>query len=191
MKSLLCALMIFSLTHVATASEVQTVKHVDIERYLGTWYEIASIPQRFQKKCASHVKAEYSFAEKGQIKVVNSCKTKDGEIKKAEARAKPIDGDDSNSKLKVTFVKFIGWIYLFGGNYWIIDLADDYSYAVVGDPTREYAWILSRTRGISSSDLEAAVRSLEVNGYDTCELITTIQDGGFSEREALCGVVKN
>lgn len=190
MKFSLCILLIFTATHSFAKKEVETVSHVDLERYLGTWYEIASIPQRFQKDCASSVEANYSLAESGEVKVVNSCKKKDGEIKKAEARAKVVSKDDSNSKLKVTFVKFIGWLYMLGGNYWIIDLADDYSYAVVGDPSAEYAWILSRTHEISQDDLEKAMNSLVKNGYDTCDLITTIQDGGFSERKPLCEVVK-
>jgi len=170
-------------------NNVETVKHVDLNRYLGTWYEIASIPQSFQKKCVANTVAEYSLTKNGFIKVLNSCDTKTGERKTAEARAKVID-KESNAKLKVTFVKIFDWVFSFGGNYWILDLAEDYSYAVVGDPTTEFGWILSRTPQLSHADLVSAEKNLAKNGYDTCKLLTSIQNGGFSERIPLCEVVK-
>lgn len=169
-------------------SNVQTVKHVDLDRYLGTWYEIASIPQSFQKMCVGNTVAEYSFTKNGLVKVLNSCDTKTGARKTAEARAKVID-KESNAKLKVTFVKIFDWVFSFGGNYWILDLAEDYSYAVVGDPSTDYAWILSRTPELSFNDLVSAEKNLAKNGYDTCKVLTSIQDGGFSERKPLCEVV--
>lgn len=172
-----------------TGSIVQTVESVDLNRYIGTWYEIASIPQSFQKKCVANSKAQYSLTKNKLIKVLNSCETKNGDTKEAEARAKVVSQDNSNSKLKVTFVKIFDWVFSFGGNYWILALADDYSYAVVGDPTTEYAWILSRTPQMSQSDLEEAHKALKQNGYDTCKILTTIQDGGFSERKPLCEIV--
>ena len=168
------------------ATEVRTVDYVDLERYLGTWYEIASIPQRFQKNCYSHTQAEYSFASNGQIKVINSCLTQNEEQEMVEGRAKVAIDDGSNAKLKVTFVRFLDWVYLFAGNYWIIDLANDYSYAVVGDPTAQYAWILSRTPSLPLQSLEMAKRALISNGYDLCQLMTSIQDGGFTEKRPLC-----
>lgn len=170
-------------------SQVQTVDSVDLNRYLGTWYEIASIPQSFQKACVGNTVAEYSLTKANTVKVLNSCDTKTGARKTAEARAKIVD-KDSNAKLKVTFVKIFNWVYSFGGNYWILDLAEDYSYAVVGDPTTEYAWILSRTPQMSHDDLVAANQNLLKNGYDTCKVLTSIQDGGFSERKTLCEVLK-
>lgn len=193
MKSLLCFLFVLStgqvLASLNNSKPVQTVEYVDLNRYTGTWYEVASIPQSFQKKCVSNSKAQYSLTKGKLIKVVNSCETKTGDTKTAEARAKVVSTDGSNSKLKVTFVKIFDWVFSFGGNYWIIALADDYSYAVVGDPTTEYAWILSRTPQMSQIDLELAAKSLEANGYDTCKLLTTIQDNGFTEKKPLCEVV--
>lgn len=170
-------------------SNVQTVDYVDLNRYLGTWYEIASIPQSFQRQCVGNTTAEYSLTKANTIKVLNSCDTKSGARKTAEARAKIVD-KDSNAKLKVTFVKIFNWVYSFGGSYWILDLAEDYSYAVVGDPTTEYAWILSRTPQMSHEDLVAANENLVKNGYDTCKVLTSIQNGGFSERKPLCELLK-
>lgn len=170
-------------------SNVQTVENVDLDRYLGTWYEIASIPQSFQRQCVGNTVAEYSLTKSNTIKVLNSCDTKTGARKTAEARAKVVD-KETNAKLKVTFVKIFDWVYSFGGNYWILDLAEDYSYAVVGDPSAEYAWILSRTPQLSFDDLTRANANLLKNGYDTCKVLTSIQDGGFSERKPLCEVLK-
>jgi apolipoprotein D and lipocalin family protein len=175
--------------YVQAKTPVTTVDFVNLDQYLGKWYEVASIPQFFQRKCVGNTTAEYSGTNGELIKVVNSCDTKSGKRQSAEARAKVTD-KTTNAKLKVTFVKMFDWIFAFGGNYWIIDLAEDYSYAVVGEPSKEYAWILSRTPAISEQDLAAATKSLISNGYDLCLVLSSIQDGGFQERKPLCEIVK-
>jgi apolipoprotein D and lipocalin family protein len=175
----------FQSTEVSSLPPVETVGSVDLNKYLGTWYEIASIPQWFQKKCDSNTQAAYSLDSDGKIVVSNSCKTKEGLTEVAEGRAKVVD-TVTNSKLKVTFVKFFGWCFLFGGNYWIIDLPADYSYVVVGDPSRGYAWILSRTPALSGEKMILAEAALKKQGYDTCQLLTSLQDGGLTERRPLC-----
>lgn len=160
-------------------AQVQTVPYVDLQRYLGEWYEIAAIPQSFQKQCVSNTRAEYSEAENNSIKVVNSCATKDGDVSSAEGRARVVD-TTSSAKLRVTFVNILGrWIYLFGGDYWIIDLQPEYEYAVVGHPDRTYGWILSRTPSIDHDVLDEIGRNLMKNGYDLCEFRMTQQDGGY------------
>lgn len=171
-------------------SPVKTVEQVDLNKYIGKWYEVASIPQWFQKDCIANTTAEYSFAEDNYLVVDNSCEQENGERKRAEGRAKVVD-KDTNAKLKVTFVKLFKWIFAFGGKYWILDLAPDYSYAVVGDPTREYAWILSRTPTLPQDKLIAAELALKAQGYDTCKVLTSLQDGGFTEKTPLCEVVES
>lgn len=186
MKTLVIfAMLIISSFSFAKTKPVQTVSQVDLQRYLGEWYEIASIPQSFQKMCVRNVKAQYSLASNGLIKVVNSCETKNGDIKTANARAKVTD-KNSNAKLKVTFVKIFDWVFSLGGNYWILDLDKDYSLAVVGDPTREYGWILSRTKEVSPQVWERVKAVLEKNDYDLCKFKTTIQDNNSDERSSLC-----
>ncbi len=149
-------------------------------------FEIASIPQYFQRDCVANTTAEYTILEDGLVKVINSCDTQSGERKQAEGRAKNEDLN-TNSKLKVTFVKFFDWIFLFGGNYWIIDLDSEYRFAVVGDPSRKYSWILSRTPELSSETLNLIKENLKKQGYDTCLLLTSIQENGnFKERKRLC-----
>src|SRR6478609_896075 len=119
---------------------LETVPYVDLQKYTGTWYEIASFPQRFQKGCHCS-KADYKLNPEGYVEVHNSCRKDSATGKLKEVTGKAFITDPkTNSKLKVQF------FWPFKGNYWIIDLAEDYSYAVVGEPGREYLWILSRTR---------------------------------------------
>jgi apolipoprotein D and lipocalin family protein len=171
----------------AGAQPLQTVPEVDLQRYLGKWYEIASIPQYFQRQCVGDAMAEYAQAG-ADIAVTNSCRTENGERSVAQGRARVVDAA-SRAKLEVTFVKLFGWLYLLGGDYWVIDLAADYRYAVVGHPDRDYAWILSRQPALAMPDMIAIEQRLRENGYDSCALLTTIQSGGMSEKMPLCTVV--
>ncbi len=173
---------------IAMAQSLATVDHVDLDRYLGKWYEIASIPQFFQRQCVRDVSAEYAL-KSGAISVINRCTTASGEVSEAEGQARVVD-TLSNAKLEVTFVKLFGWRYLFGGDYWVIDLAPDYRYAVVGHPSRKYAWVLAKTPQVSSQDLSAIEARLKANGYDTCGLLTTAQTPALAVRMPLCEAVK-
>lgn len=167
MKLLLSGLiLLFSMISNAQTAELQTVPHVDLKRYLGKWYDIASFPQSFQKGC-SCTTAEYSLNDDGSIKVVNSC-NKDGKLKVSKGKASVVD-KETNAKLSVTF------FWPFKGKYWIIDLADDYSYAVVGHPNRKYLWILSRTRQINPEVYEGILSRIRANGYDLSKLKKTEQ----------------
>jgi apolipoprotein D and lipocalin family protein len=166
--------------------DVQTVPFVNLEKYLGRWYEVASIPQTFQKKCVKNTQANYEVDENsGYIVVNNTCTETDGYIKTAEGRAR-IENEESQAELKVTFVKLINWVFTFGGDYWVIGLQRDYQWAVVGHPSREYAWILSRDPNMSKRSLRAAHTILVKNGYDTCTLLVSIQDGGRQISQPLC-----
>jgi len=142
---------------------LEVVDHVDLSRYLGTWHEIASIPSWFQEKCAYGVTANYSLRADGDVAVLNSCYTENGELRQAKGRAWVVD-ETTNAKLKVSFLPF--GLKLFGGDYWIIDLGPDYEYAVVGHPQREYGWILSRTSELPEQTLSGIISRLEQKGYD-------------------------
>lgn len=143
---------------------LETVKKVSLDRYLGTWYEIARYDQSFQKGC-SHVTATYALKDNGDISVVNRCQTKDGKRKSATGTAYAID--ETNSKLKVTF------FWPFYGKYWILMLDEAYSYAVVGDPSREYLWILSRTTTLSPDVKAKILQTLPTLGYKVEPLLWT------------------
>jgi apolipoprotein D and lipocalin family protein len=148
---------------------LQTVGHVDLARYLGTWYEIASFPQRFQRGCTATT-ATYSIRADGDIEVVNRCRkgSPSGPEEVARGRARVVDRA-SNAKLEVSFFR------PFWGGYWIIDLAPDYSYAVVGHPSRDYLWLLSRSPVMQASTYAAVIARLNAAGYETGRLVRTVQ----------------
>jgi len=148
---------------------LKTVSHVDLEKYLGTWYEIAKFPQGFEKGC-TNVTADYSLREDGKISVVNSC-LKDGKPKITDGVAS-INDKESNAKLDVQFQ------WPFSGKYWIIALAPDYSYAVVGHPNRKYLWILNRKPVMDSMTYNHLVLVAAGRGFDIRKLEKTLQDVG-------------
>lgn len=152
-------------------SEPVTVSFVDLNKYAGIWYEIAKIPNSFQDHCAYGTKAEYIIRADGDIDVINSCYDKDNDLDVAEGLAKVVD-KNSNSKLEVSFVSIFG-IHLFWGDYWIIGLAKNYEYAIVGHPERKYGWILSRTTAMTSEKLNDAYSILKEQGYDTKDFVMT------------------
>ncbi|MEI8201646.1 MAG: lipocalin family protein [Bacteroidota bacterium] len=147
---------------------LKTVVQVDVEKYLGKWYEIASYPQRFQKGCHCTT-AEYSLSEKGYLIVENRCNKFAVNGKPAYIKGKAfVVKNSGNAKLLVQF------FWPFRGKYWIIDLADDYRYAVVSHPSRKYLWILSRTPDILPDDYHSIISRLELDGFDLEKLQATI-----------------
>ena len=151
-------------------SLLQTVQHVDLNRYQARWYEIARYPNWFEKKCDRDVTAEYSKKDNGDIRVVNTCVTQSGKINQSVGTAKIVD-KSTNAKLKVTF------FWPFYGNYWVIDLGDNYEYAVVGEPSRDYLWILSRTPMMPDSVYRQITDGLTVKEYQSSKLVKTRQTG--------------
>jgi len=150
---------------------LEVVGSVDLERYLGTWYEIASYPAWFQRGCTA-VTAEYSRRDDGLIRVVNSCNqgSLEGKLKQSTGRAKVVEGSN-NAKLKVSFFG------PFWGDYWIIDLDPEYRWAVVGVPSRKYLWVLSRTPVMDNALYQEIVSRLQAKGYDKERLVRTLQAG--------------
>jgi apolipoprotein D and lipocalin family protein len=142
-------------------------KHVDLQRYLGRWYEIARYEQSFQKGCEG-VTADYALAGDGSIEVVNSCRKPDGKISEARGRAKVVD-PETNAKLKVSF---FGPFY---GDYWILDRADDYSWSIVGEPSGRYLWILNRHPTPTEAEVQKLIDRAKSLGYDTSMLLRTKQ----------------
>jgi apolipoprotein D and lipocalin family protein len=149
------------------------VKDVDLNRYLGRWYEIALIPVWFQKECAGGTTAEYTLVKEGVVSVVNRCCTRDGKVKEAKGRAWVVDMK-TPAKLKVSFFSLFG-VWLFAGHYWIIDLDPEYQYAVIGHPSRNLGWILSRTPKLPDEVLKGIVERLEANGYTFSQFKMTNQ----------------
>lgn len=147
---------------------LEVVPHVDLQRYTGLWYEIARYPNRFQKDCFGS-RATYSLREDGRIGVLNECYkgSAEGKLKSARGKARVID-EKSNAKLKVSF------FWPFYGDYWIIELDEDYRYAVIGHPERKYLWILSRDRTMDDALYNKIMYRLEtVHKYDTSGILRT------------------
>jgi len=155
----------------AQSQTLQTVPYVDLQKYQGKWYEIASYPQRFQKGCHCTT-AEYTLSSEGFVIVENKC-NKDsvtGKLSYIKGKAFVVK-NSGNAKLKVQF------FWPFKGKYWIIDLADDYSYAVVSHPNRKYLWILSRTPKMTNAVYQQIISRLKEKGFDLSKIQLTRQIG--------------
>ncbi|NLE59898.1 MAG: lipocalin family protein [Planctomycetes bacterium] len=148
---------------------LDVVESVDLTRYAGKWYEIASYPTPFQAGCTGTT-AEYTLRDDGKVTVVNTCNTGalDGPVDRIEGSARVPDPEVS-AKLKVSFFP------LFEADYWIIDLGPDYEYAVVGEPSRRFLWILSRTPTMDEAVYEEIISRLPEKGYDPDRLVRTLQ----------------
>ena len=151
-----------------TKQDLETVSRVDLARYTGQWYEIARLPNGFQKKCADSVSANYTLRSDGSIKVVNRCRKASGAFTTATGKAKIVN-KTTNAKLKVTF------FWPFYGDYWILDLGPNYEYSVVGNRSRKYLWILSRTPQIDEGLYQRLLANMQRKGFDTTKMIRTVQ----------------
>jgi len=153
----------------ANSQPLQTVANVDLKKYAGKWFEIATYPQRFQKGCTCTT-AEYTATDNGYIIVENRCNKGSVNGKKSYIKGKAfVEKNSGNAKLKVQF------FWPFKGKYWIIDLADDYSYAVVSHPNKKYLWILSRTPKMDENTYQKIIKRLLIKGFDMAKLQVTKQ----------------
>jgi len=148
----------------AAGAAPTVVESLDVERYMGLWYAIASIPTTFERQCVAGTTAEYTLLDDGKIEVANTCLTEDGEPDRAVGRAWTPNPEEP-TKLKVSFVRFLGF-WLFPGAYWVIDLDPEYRFAVVGHPSYRYGWILSRTPTLDQETMDGIIERLEAQGYD-------------------------
>lgn len=142
----------------APVAPMPTVAAVDLDRYLGTWHEIALIPNRFQAQCAGDTQAEY-LREDDTLRVINRCRQSDGTPESARGVAEVVDGSN-NAKLRVSFFR------PFYGDYWVLALDPDYRRVLVGEPGRRYGWILSRTPVMAEAEVAALLDRAEALGYD-------------------------
>jgi apolipoprotein D and lipocalin family protein len=159
-----------------TPPPVRAVPLVDLDRYAGAWFEIARFPNRFQRRCVGDVRATYGCRADGRIDVVNQCRTAEGETE-VRGVARVID-DQSFAKLKVRFAPtWLSWLPMVCGDYWIIGLAPDYSWAVVGALGRDYLWILARAPHLDDASTAAARAAAWDNGFDVTRLVPTSHTG--------------
>jgi len=153
----------------AEPAPLPTVAEVDLARYAGTWYEIALIPNRFQKQCVADTRATYR-PQDGGIEVINRCRTADGQTDEAKGRAKIVP-DSGNAKLRVSF------FWPFYGDYWVLALDPDYRNVLVGEPRRQYGWVLSREREMTAARFEDLMARAQALGYAREAFVKTPQTG--------------
>ena len=159
-----------------SSGDLKVVPELDLNRYAGLWYEIARLPNRFQKMCVSDVTATYELLDDGKVSVTNACLDSKGATERAEGIARVANSEGPTSKLEVRFApSFLSFLPFVWGDYWVIDLDPDYRYAVVGNPDRSYLWILSRTPELDSSVFEQILGKIDAQGYDTSLLVKTLQ----------------
>jgi apolipoprotein D and lipocalin family protein len=158
-----------------THADLKTVPDLKLPRYLGTWYEIARLPMKHEPDGCTDVSAHYSLKENGHVAVLNRCRM-DGEIEEAEGEACPVDND--SARLEVSFLpKGLRWIPFTKGDYWVIQVAPDYSVALVGSPDRKYLWLLSRTPTLDTTVQDHYLAQARQQGFDLGPLIQTPHTG--------------
>jgi apolipoprotein D and lipocalin family protein len=180
MRQLTILIFIISFCGCRNHEPLQTVSFVDLKKYSGRWYEIARLPQRFQKGCVCTTADYLPTESEKKIKIINQCRNEhpDGKLRRAEGVAKVVE-NSGNSKLSVSF------FWPFYGKYWIIALAGDYSWAVVGHPNRKSLWILSRNPTLDPIILnELKSKAMEL-GFNTARLIEADPQGCNYENKNL------
>ena len=156
---------------------VASVAELDLGRYVGKWYEIASFPMFFQRQCIGDTTAEYGLTPEGRVSVTNRCRTDSG-FDQATGEASVVEGS-RNARLKVSF------FWPFRSDYWVVGLDADYRWAVVGNPNRKYLWVLSRTPQLPQNQLDAALKAAATQGFDLMQLRYTVQGDPGKAPQAL------
>jgi apolipoprotein D and lipocalin family protein len=178
------------ITSFKLAFAIETVKTVDLSRTMGTWYEIASIPNMWQADCNKNTKSSFSPKKDGTFEVKKSCITKTGQQKQNTGEGIVIQNKTS-AEYKVNFVPLLHFLGWFTGLYKMILLDPEYRFAVIGEDKFEYGWILARRQNIPPRDLAEIETQVRALGYDTCKFMITIQERGpHHENVTLCQAVK-
>ena len=146
------------------------VPTLDLQRYIGTWHEIAHLPMFFQRQCVDRISATYTPLPDGTIEVRNACRTKGGSMNESVGVARPVEGHPG--QLKVRFAPdWLSWLPLVWADYWVIDLDPDYQWAVVGGPSHKYLWVLSRTPTMERALFERLRARARERGYPVDKMI--------------------
>lgn len=157
-------------------TDVTAIPNLDLNRYLGRWYEIVRLPLKYEDEAATDISAHYSFNDNGAVRVDNRCFDKDKQPSQAIGEAKPID--DTNAKLKVNFLPAgLRWLPFTDGDYWVLKIDADYRVALVGTPDRKFLWVLARERSIPTATLDEYLSEARRQGFDLAKLITPHHTG--------------
>ena len=184
-----CLTLLLGLLWIPCALALTPVTGFDLERYLGTWYEIAAIPGFLQSRCARDTNTEYSVAENGAIAVKSRCLRADGTSELNEGRARALE-PSLPSVLKITSVHFLGiWWYPFGRESIIIALDPGYRWLASAHPSLRYGRILAREPSLSNEALKSIAPTLVEEGFDLCAFVLTPQTGGRDRPAKLCEIL--
>lgn len=152
---------------------LQAIARLDVPRYLGTWYEIAKYPNRFQRQCARDTQAIYTAAPEGRLTVTNQCTTEEGTRTEAIGEARQVGASDS-PRLQVRFApRWLSFLPQVWGNYWVVDLDPGYTLVAVSEPQREYLWILARSPSVAPAQYQALLARLQAQGFDLSRLVVS------------------
>lgn len=175
MKKLLGLSLVASLIGCATPNnDLPTQANVDLNKYAGTWYEQARLPNRFQDECAGDVQADYTLRPDNTIEVINQCRKIDGstEVAVGEGRMARAFEPRDPARLEVRFApKWTSWLPMVWGDYWIMKLEGDYQYSLVGTPDRKYLWVLSRDKDASDAVVNQLLDYAEAHGFKVDNVI--------------------
>jgi len=170
--TLLVALLLSNQKTIGASDPIETVPYVNLEAYMGTWYEIARYENRFPKKCQA-IKVNYQL-KNNYISVLNECITRNSPKENIRlAGIAYVKDPQTNAKLKISFTPIFKYLGLFAGDYWIMELDHDYRYALIGAPDLKYLWIISRTPDLSGNILEKLIDIAEINGFDRHKILVT------------------
>lgn len=182
-KHIITSIAFFSIAATAqtpspASQPLATVQSIDLQRYQGVWHQVALYPNKFQKSCASNTRAQYTPQDGGTVQVINLCRTVDGKemsvVGQARAATATILSNNQLTppQLQVRFAPpWLSWLPFVWGDYWVIQIANDYRYAVVGEPKREFLWVLARETQLSTADWSAIEARLKEQGYDPTQLV--------------------
>ncbi len=165
---------VIALATVFASPPVESVPQVDAQRYAGTWYELARMPNRFQDQCVGDVTASYRPLADGALEVVNRCREGSSRWSEVAGRAVKADESGSGARWKVSFLpRWLQWLPVARGDYWVVMLDADYRYAVVSEPGRNYLWVLSRLPTMDAATYDSIVNQLKAKGYAVEKLVRT------------------
>ncbi|EMD98687.1 lipocalin [Pseudomonas stutzeri] len=169
--ALLCLMLLSGCAGGGREQPPETVGEVDLQRYQGTWYELARLPMFFQRNCLRS-EAHYELQADGSVAVSNRCETKDGDWQQAKGEAVPQQAGVTD-RLWVRFDNWFSRLFpdLTKGHYWVLYLDEGYSTALVGSPDRKYLWLLARDTEVDQATRERLLSEAERRGYDTRELL--------------------
>lgn len=156
--------------------DLPTVSHFNLEKYLGTWYEITRLPMKHQPEDSTDISAVYSLKDDGKVRVQNRCLDEKRELDEAIAEGTVVDAE--NGKLEVSFLpEGLRWIPFTKGDYWVLKIDEQYQTALVGEPNKKYLWLLHRDTTLDDVTTKEYLRYAESIGYDLTDLIHTVHTG--------------